>query len=249
MARPPFSLTRSTRGRGAAGKRVATRWITALVVAFLAAAAAWYLEPGLLDPPGSSAVPGASGTALEQLGTLAVKGRAPQTGYDRVGKFGEAWIDVDGNGCDTRNDILARDLEDTVVDERCRVLTGTVDDPYTNTVIEFVRGESTSSLVQIDHVVALSNAWQTGAQQLSQAERIQLANDPTNLLAVDGSSNAQKGDGDTATWLPRTKGFRCEYVARQVAVKAEYSLWVTAAEKAAMLSVLDSCPDQPVPTE
>jgi hypothetical protein len=103
--------------------------------------------------------------------------------------------------------------------------------------------------VQIDHVVALSNAWQTGAQQLSQSERIELANDPTNLLAVDGSSNSQKGDGDTATWLPRTKSFRCEYVARQIAVKAEYSLWVTAAEKEAMLSVLATCPDQPVPSE
>jgi hypothetical protein len=247
VARPRYFAPRASRGRGTVGKRAATRWITALVVALIAAAAALYLEPGLI--PGRPPAPAASGTALEQLGTLAVKGRAPQTGYDREGKFGEAWVDVDGNGCDTRNDILSRDLDNTVVDDRCRVLTGVIDDPYTNTVIEFVRGESTSALVQIDHVVALSNAWQTGAQQLSQSERIELANDPTNLLAVDGSSNSQKGDGDTATWLPRTKSFRCEYVARQIAVKAEYSLWVTAAEKEAMLSVLATCPDQPVPSE
>lgn len=124
-------------------------------------------------------------TAIALLATLTVKGRAPKTGYDRSGSFGTAWLDVDQNGCDTRNDILARDLTGTVKSGNCRVLTGTLPGPYTGKKIHFERGTSTSSLVQIDHVVALSNAWQTGAQQLSQAQRVSLANDPLNLLAVD----------------------------------------------------------------
>ncbi|MGO7983428.1 HNH endonuclease family protein, partial [Rhizobium johnstonii] len=112
----------------------------------------------------------------------------------------------------------------------CKVLTGELVSPYTGEVIRFVRGQTTSALVQIDHLVALSDAWQTGAQQLTQVQRESLANDPLNLLAVDGRSNEQKSDGDAATWLPAAKAFRCTYVARQVSVKAAYGLWVTAAE-------------------
>src|SRR5947199_120048 len=82
-----------------------------------------------------------------------------------------------------------------------------------------VRGQRTSAAVQIDHVVALSDAWQTGAQLLPALERARLANDPVELLAVDGPTNEAKGDGDAATWLPPNKPFRCAYVARQIAVK------------------------------
>jgi hypothetical protein len=99
--------------------------------------------------------------------------------------------------------------------------------------------------VQIDHVVALSNAWQTGAQQLTDAERELLANDPLNLLAVDGASNSQKSDADAATWLPAERSFWCPYVARQISVKAAYGLWVTEPERNAMLRVLERCPDEP----
>ncbi|KFF58331.1 hypothetical protein JF66_19355 [Cryobacterium sp. MLB-32] len=181
-------------------------------------------------------------TAL--LATLAVKGRAAKTGYDRTGSFGSAWLDIDRNGCDTRNDILARDLTGIVTSGSCRVLTGTLQGPYTGKTIGFERGSSTSSLVQIDHVVALSNAWQTGAQQLTQAQRVSLANDPLNLLAVDGPTNSSKGDGDSATWLPPQKSYRCAYVARQISVKATYGLWVTAAEQQSMTRILATCPDQ-----
>jgi outer membrane biosynthesis protein TonB len=180
-------------------------------------------------------------TALELLATVAVKGKAPKTGYDRTGMFGSAWLDVDRNGCDTRNDILARDLTGVTKSGACRVLTGSLVSPFTAANVSFQRGQDTSALVQIDHVVALSNAWQTGAQQLSQAQRVSLANDPINLLAVDGRSNAQKGDGDTATWLPSNKSFRCVYVARQVSVKATYGLWVTQAEHDAIANILSSC--------
>ena len=180
-------------------------------------------------------------TALALLATVAIKGKAAKTGYDRTGMFGSAWLDVDRNGCDTRNDILARDLTEVTKSGACRVLTGSLVSPFTAANVAFLRGQDTSALVQIDHVVALSNAWQTGAQQLSQAQRVSLANDPINLLAVDGRSNAQKGDGDTATWLPSNKSFRCGYVARQVSVKATYGLWVTQAEHDAIANVLSSC--------
>ena len=183
------------------------------------------------------------------LETLAVKGRAPKTGYTRD-QFGQSWEDVDRNGCDTRNDILKRDLRSITYKpgtHDCVVLTGVLSDPYSGEQISFVRGNVTSLEVQIDHVVALSDAWQKGAQKLSLATRTSLANDPLNLLAVKGRLNSQKGDGDTATWLPPLKSYRCSYVARQIAVKAKYSLWVTSAEKAAMKKILDACPGQLLP--
>lgn len=187
-------------------------------------------------------------TALALLATLPIKGKSPMTGYERTAKFGSAWLDVDRNGCDTRNDILARDFVDASKSGVCKVVRGQLVSPYTGVSIDFVRGNKTSMAVQIDHVVALGNAWQTGAQKLNQAERIALANDPINLFAVDGKSNAQKGAGDTATWLPSAKSFRCTYVAHQVSVKATYGLWVTQPEHDAMSRVLSSCGDQPAVT-
>ena len=187
-------------------------------------------------------------TALALLDTLPVKGRAPKTGYEREAKFGTAWLDVDRNGCDTRNDTLARDLEPEVKSGPCKVTSGTLLDPYTGKTIDFVRGNTTSLAVQIDHVVSLMNAWETGAQQLTQAQRISLANDPINLFAVDGPTNGQKGAGDAATWLPPKKDFRCMYVARQVSVKATYGLWVTQPEHDAITRILNTCPDEPAVT-
>lgn len=180
------------------------------------------------------------------LETLAVKGRAPKTGYARA-QFGDGWT-LTGS-CDTRNIILNRDLTGVVVGGSCKVMSGTLVDPYTGKTIQFVRGTTTSDDVQIDHVVALSNAWQTGAQQLDLATRERFANDPLELLAVDGDANQAKGDGDAATWLPSNKAFRCQYVARQIAVKAKYNLWVTQPEKNAMLQVLDTCPAQQLPSQ
>ena len=180
-------------------------------------------------------------TVTEVIATVAVKGRAPKTGYSRA-QFGPAWEDVNVNGCDTRNDILKRDLSEKIFKDSCIILSGVLADPYSGESINFLRGVATSSLVQIDHVVALSNAWQTGAFKLSIEKRTAFANDPLNLLAVKGALNSQKGDGDAATWLPPRKSYRCEYVTRQVMVKAKYGLWLTAPEKAAILKILKSCP-------
>ena len=190
-----------------------------------------------------------SGLAMAVLDTLPVKGRAPKTGYMRA-QFGQRWADVDRNGCDTRNDILNRDLTSIIYKVKtrdCVVLSGMLVDRYSGETINFLRGNITSMAVQIDHVVALSNAWQTGAFKLSADQRKALANDPLNLFAVKGRLNSQKGDGDAATWLPPLKSFRCAFVAQQIAVKAKYSLWVVPPERAAMQLILEKCPTQKLP--
>ncbi|MER6944864.1 HNH endonuclease family protein [Nonomuraea sp. NPDC000554] len=181
--------------------------------------------------------------ARKKLAKLAVKGRAPRTGFDRD-NFGPAWSDVDHNGCDTRNDILKRDLRDEKFKpgtHDCIVVSGVLDDPYSGKTIDFKRGQDTSTAVQIDHLVPLSDAWQKGAQQWAASKRKEFANDPLNLLAVDGPLNNQKSDSDAATWLPPRKDYRCPYIARQVEVKTKYEVWVTAAEKTAMEGILSSC--------
>jgi len=192
-----------------------------------------------------SVQPVPSGDAAALLDTLPVKGRAGRDNYDRSA-FGQAWLDVDRNGCDTRNDILRRDLAraEFTKESSCRVAGGTFRDPYTGRQLTFHRGAESSKAVQIDHVVALGDAWQKGAQQLTPAQRGHLANDPLNLIAVDGPANQEKSASDAATWLPPNKAFRCHYVARQISVKAAYRLWVTPAEKDAMKRILASCPGQ-----
>ncbi|WP_426996061.1 HNH endonuclease family protein [Pseudarthrobacter sp. N5] len=194
----------------------------------------------------ASVEPVPEGAASAALDGLPVKGRAPKDNYQRT-NFGQAWLDVDRNGCDTRNDILRRDLANPVFTEGsgCRVASGTFQEPYTGRTVAFERGAESSKAVQIDHVVALGDAWQKGAQQLTPPQRQSLANDPLNLIAADGPANQEKSASDAASWLPKNKAFRCHYVARQISVKAAYRLWVTQAEKDAMKRVLDSCPGQP----
>ena len=191
----------------------------------------------------AAASAGTDSMMLAALDQLPVKGRAPKTGYSRD-EFGPAWADTDGNGCDQRNDVLARDLEEIrrVPGSSCVVASGTLQDPYTGHTISFVRGQATSSAVQIDHVVSLSDAWQTGAQQLNEQTRERLATDLDNLLAVDGPTNERKGDGDAATWLPPNRAAWCDYAARQVSIKVRYRLWVTPAERDALARVLGNCP-------
>ncbi|WP_062377858.1 excalibur calcium-binding domain-containing protein [Demequina pelophila] len=190
--------------------------------------------------------PAAAGTARAAAEALTVKGRAPKTGYARE-EFGSGWVDTDRNGCDTRNDMLALRLENVVAEGTCKVMSGDLLDPFTGEWIAFERGGA--SEVDIDHLVALSDAWQKGAFQWEYAQRVAFANDPLNLEPVDAGQNRSKGDGDAATWLPPNKDFRCQYVARQVAVKTKYEVWVTQAELDAVLRVLDTCPGEPLPDE
>jgi hypothetical protein len=198
-------------------------------------------------PASGATQSGGSKLAVTVMKTLVIKGRAPKTGYSRV-QFGAAWADVDHNGCDTRNDILHRDLTQVVYRTgTCIVLSGVLHDPYTGKTINFRRGVKTSPAVQIDHVVALSDAWQKGAFAWTISKRTAFANDPVELLAVDGPINGQKSDSDAASWLPPNRAFRCSFVARQIAVKSKYGVWVTSAEQAAFSRILASCPKQILP--
>lgn len=178
--------------------------------------------------------------AKDVLEKLEVKGRAPKTGYSRE-EFYDGWPNVDG--CSLRQRILKRELGDSARLEGCNVVAGEYDEPYTGEHVVLASREEVSK-IQIDHVVALSDAWQKGAQYKDYETRNKIATDPLNLLAVDGAANKQKSDGDAATWLPKNKKFRCQYVARQISVKYKYSMWVTQAEKEAMARVLSNCPEE-----
>ncbi|HEY1835746.1 MAG TPA: HNH endonuclease family protein [Candidatus Saccharimonadales bacterium] len=199
------------------------------------------------NAPANTAILSSNETlAIKALGKLAVKSTASHAGYARR-KFADGWTTV-GN-CDMREQVLNRDLAN-VKDQSasdCTVLSGTLHDPYSGKTIAFKRGAGTSSLVQIDHVVAISDAWATGAQNLSATQREKLYNDPLELLAVDGQANDAKSDADAAAWLPPNKPYDCRYVARQIAVKLKYHLWVTNPEHAAMQHVLQTCPSQILP--
>ncbi len=185
-----------------------------------------------------------SDSALAAVDLLIVKGRGPKTGYDRE-NFGDGWGDLDGDGCDTRNELLQEQLTEITLDDDCRVTSGVLLDPFTGQSIRFQYGGT--SEVDVDHMVALSDAWQKGAAQWSTDKRVVFANDPLNLQPTDAAANRQKGDGDTATWLPPNTSYRCTYVARQVAVKVKYDLSVTEAERDAMIRVLSECPDEILP--
>ena len=181
-------------------------------------------------------------SAVDVLGELEVKGRAPKTGYKRE-EFYNGWPTV--NGCNLRQRIIKREFGETAVLDGCNVVSGEFDEPYTGQHLVFTAKEQISKGIQIDHVVALSDAWQKGAQYKDKDTRYAIATDPLNLLAVDAAVNEKKSDGDAATWLPSNKKFRCQYVARQVSVKYKYGLWVTAAEKEAISRVLENCPSEP----
>ncbi len=222
------------------------------VGAVLAVVMAWLV--GLVDPPGlgspapwaASQIGAVPASRLESAkgawATLAIEGRPSRSGYSRE-RFGPAWDDVDRNGCDTRNDVLARDLRGPAFVKGtadCLVASGSLSDPYTGRLIPFVRGERSAD-VQIDHVVPLSDAWQKGAQRWSAEQRLAFANDPANLLAVDGGANQQKGGADLSAWLPPAKQFRCEYAVRIVEIKAKYKLSMADAEYRKAGEMLGQC--------
>lgn len=241
--RPTLRTAAAPRRTPRSRRRRRPRW--PWVLTLLVGLAAGLGGPVVLDARAAAQYPVtaadlAAGRAA--LDALPVKGRAPRTGYDRD-EFGQAWADVDRNGCDTRNDVLRRDLGGITLKpgtQDCVVLRGVLADPYTGRTIRFERGERSAD-VQIDHVVALADAWQKGAQSWPLDKRTQFANDPANLLAVEGRANQRKGAGDAATWLPPSTGYRCPYALRQVAVKAGYGLWVTQAEHDALARAMDRC--------
>ena len=184
--------------------------------------------------------------ARAQLAALTIKSWDRAQDFKRY-RFGQAWsddvnVEFGHNGCNTRDDILRRDLANLVVRPgTCFAQSGTLHDPYTGTTIDFVRGPETSDSVEIDHVVSLADAWYKGARLWDPQRRLDFANDPINLLAVNPKANFDKAFRDAASWLPSNEAFRCDFVARQVNVKTVYGLWVSAKEKQAMADVLARC--------
>jgi hypothetical protein len=174
-------------------------------------------------------------------------------GYDyRRSAFGESWTDDNAapgghNGCDTRNDILDRDLVDKtyVSISRCpnAVATGTLHDPYTSETINLVRGNQTGAAVQIDHLVPLAYAWDQGARNWTDEMRVRFANDPANLLAVDGPINEDKSDGEPAVWMPPNRAFWCQYAVQFVAVLRGYGLPVDAPSAPVLREAAETCPN------
>lgn len=185
--------------------------------------------------------------ASEALGQLAVKERADRSGYSR-NNFSPGWGNVDG--CDMRNRILQRDLANIELDEdNCTVLSGVLKQgQFSGKKIEFERGPETSGDIHIEHIVAVSDAWQKGAQKLTYEERYDFFNDPLNLIAIDGPTNMEKGDKDANDWMPR-QAYRCRYVARQIAIKLRHNLWLDPSEHRAMEQKLETCPLQVLPVQ
>lgn len=175
--------------------------------------------------------------SLDKLSELKTSPKTSSQSYQRS-FFGSGWTTT--NGCDTRNLILYRDLTDTAVSSECLVLSGVLADPYSGQIINFKRGENSSD-VQIDHVVALNDAWLSGAESLTTEERIKFANDPLELLAVSGKQNQAKLGSDASQWLPPNKTFKCTYVARQIDIKAKYKLTISSSENDVMKKVLSNC--------
>ncbi|EFL93556.1 hypothetical protein HMPREF0574_1286 [Mobiluncus curtisii subsp. curtisii ATCC 35241] len=196
--------------------------------------------PGLRCP--SSSTNGTTiGGSLHELCALKVRKDAGPDGYQRD-LFGAGWMDPDGNGCDTRADILARDFQSPRFDDSakpCRLTGGTFHDPYTGKTMQFETPPGRK--VQIDHVVALGNAWKSGAWAWTKAQREAYANDPSVLLAADGPANQQKSDASADAWMPSNRNFRCAYARQQIDIKYRWNLTVTAPEKAALLSALAKC--------
>lgn len=182
------------------------------------------------------------------VASLPVTSTGPSVKYQREPQFGAAWIDVDGNGCDTRNDILKRDFASfETFRGDCEVRTGVLNDPYTGKTINFVHtnafGKNTgdSQAVQIDHIIPLDWAWQNGAEAWDQDTRILFANDPINLKAVEGKQNSSKKNQGPSTWWPAAESFHCTYAVEFTSVLQKYELTIPAADQQALLGTLEGC--------
>jgi hypothetical protein len=186
---------------------------------------------------GHTAVEVAAATAI--LGHIAIGGRGAKTGYLRTVMYGSAWVDVNANGCGTRDDILTRDLTGIGKRNSCVVVSGLLHDPYTGKAITFRKADA--SAIQIDHVVPLGLAWQLGAAQWPQGKRVSFANDPANLLAVDGSANESKSDSGPDSWLPSNKAYRCTYVIHFASVAHLYGLRITPSMRDTITGQLRTC--------
>ncbi|WP_433329309.1 HNH endonuclease family protein [Spirillospora sp. CA-294931] len=184
--------------------------------------------------------PSPSGTKGKSKGLagLRVAAESDGDGYERE-RFGTRWKDIDRNGCDQRNDVLARDLRDVAKRGACVVLSGRLDDPYSGKRIGFSKSDAAE--VQIDHVYPLALAWRMGASRWTPDRRERFANDHANLLAVWGVPNRQKSDKGPGEWKPQ-RSYQCAYANRYIAVAIKYDLPVTSGDRDALGTFLTRCP-------
>lgn len=221
--------------------------VLAVLVAYQAVSAAGHKDRAVAALAGMPTV--APGTDV-LAGITVVPARTHRFDYRRS-LFGDAWDDDNDapggrNGCDTRDDILNRDLVDIthVATKRCAeaVATGTLHDPYTNATVAFTRGAKIGEAVQIDHIVPLSYAWDMGASGWTFRQRLRFANDPANLLAVAGQTNQDKGDAGPGQWMPPNKAFDCQYAMAYLAVVRGYGLRLDQASADALRAAAATCP-------
>lgn len=221
--------------------------VLAVIVAYQTVSAASRSSRALATQSGMPTV--AAGTDV-LAGITVVQARAHRHDYRRS-VFGDAWDDDNDapgghNGCDTRNDILNRDLVDIthVSTKRCAeaVASGILHDPYTNATVAFTRGAKIGEAVQIDHIVPLAYAWDMGASAWPYRQRLRFANDPANLLAVAGKGNQDKGDAGPGQWMPPNKSFACQYAVAYIAVLRGYALRLDQPSADVLRAAAATCP-------
>jgi hypothetical protein len=210
----------------------------ALALAALTCVLTACASAGAADP-GSRPAPISATAGMPDLARLTVAPEGSGAGYRRS-EFGHGWTDTDRNGCLTRDDILSRDLIEVSRRSRCVVVAGVLTDPYTGQRVQFSKGRP--DRVQIDHIVALAEAWRSGADRWTPDLRVQFANDPLELLATAGAVNDGKGDQDAGTWSPADRHHACVYARRVLAVKVRYSLTVDRRERDALAEDVAGCP-------
>lgn len=229
-------------------------WVAAVLAVALAVVVAYQTVSSSVQQTAVYTAEADVPTVAPGVDVLAGVARVPtrlRSGDYRRAAFGEAWTDDNTapgghNGCDTRNDILERDLIDKtyVAISRCpaAVATGVLRDPYTSQTISFVRGAQTGAAVQIEHIVPLAYAWDQGARHWTDEMRVRFANDPANLVAVDGPTNQDKGDAEPALWMPPNRAFHCQYAVQFVAVLRGYGLPVDAPSASVLHDAAGTCP-------
>jgi len=231
-------------------KRGPLLWLAAFAALAVIVATQVIIAAGHSDPSADAQAPTVAPGTDVLAGLVLVPERVRGDDYRRDA-FGEAWDDDNGapgghNGCDTRDDILNRDLADKtyVSTKRCpqAIAAGTLRDPYTNATVAFVRGNQVGASVQIDHLVPLAFAWDMGARNWSDEMRIRFANDPANLLAVAGEANQDKGDQPPGTWMPPNDAFWCQYAVGFIAVVRGYDLPVDDASAQQLRQAAETCP-------
>jgi hypothetical protein len=173
--------------------------------------------------------------AQTALNTLKVADEV-RAGYVRT-KF-KHWVGV-GNGCDSRKAVIISEaIVKPTVEKGCVIKGGEWLSIYDNVKV------TDAGKLDVDHMVPLAEAWDSGASAWDAAKREMYANDqtdPRHLIAVTGASNRSKSDQDPADWVPTNKAYVCEYLDNWVSIKVRWNLAVDKKEKDFILTNLKSC--------